>query len=46
MVAAILSKPVEGSGYKYSLKVQEYTTPAPQSGEAVVKIQAAALNHR
>ena len=46
MVAAILSKPIEGSGYKYSLQVKEHTTPSPRSGEAVVKIQAAALNHR
>ncbi|KAI9250517.1 hypothetical protein BDA99DRAFT_209506 [Phascolomyces articulosus] len=46
MVAAILSKPTADSKYKFSLQVKEHTTPAPQTGEAVVKIQAAALNHR
>ena len=46
MVAAILSKPIEGSGYKYSLQVKEHSAPSPQPGQAVVNIQAAALNHR
>ncbi|KAI8140508.1 hypothetical protein BJV82DRAFT_520015 [Fennellomyces sp. T-0311] len=47
MVAAILTKtPASGSGYKNGLEVKEYTAPAPQAGEAVIRIQAAALNHR
>ena len=45
MVAAILTKN-PAPGYKNGLEVREYTAPEPKDGEAVIRIQAAALNHR
>ena len=46
MLAAVLSNNPREEKYKYSLQVKEHVVPEPRSDQAVVQIQAAALNHR
>ncbi|KAF7721282.1 hypothetical protein EC973_004975 [Apophysomyces ossiformis] len=47
MVAVVLNKsPKPDSGFKYGLELREQSSKEPQGAESLVKIQAAALNHR
>ena len=46
MLAAILSNNPGEENHKYSVQVKEHVVPEPRSDQAVVQIQAAALNHR
>ena len=45
--AAILTEtPIAGSPFVNGIEVKEYIAPEPKEDEAVIKVQAAALNHR
>ncbi|KAI8338539.1 hypothetical protein BC941DRAFT_460787 [Chlamydoabsidia padenii] len=47
MVSVILTTtPRPDSGFKYGLEVKDQDVPQPTSSQAIVNIQAAALNHR
>ncbi|KAI8071324.1 hypothetical protein BC940DRAFT_294163 [Gongronella butleri] len=47
MVSVILTeKPFEGTTFKYGLEVKEQAKPEAAQGQAIVSIQASALNHR
>ncbi|KAG0165874.1 hypothetical protein DFQ28_008098 [Apophysomyces sp. BC1034] len=47
MVAVVLNKsPKPDSGFKFGLEFREHSVQEPQATESLVKIQAAALNHR